>query len=253
MNLGWRLPNAVGRIIGGRFFDGAYAPANPADALAGFDELIVKPALGAASGAGKDVRVLPGAEAIAFAQGATRSGRENDWIIQELVRQSSTTARLNPSSVNTLRLTTLYVGERPEVIGAYVRIGLAGMRVDDKDGAGLECTVRDGVLDEIAYDQKFRPCAAHPDSGLKFGGIALPGWADACAMTTGAHSRLPELGMLSWDVAFDERDAPIVIEVNPDRQEIAMHQIARGPLFGARTAEIRARTRARTFLGHVIG
>ena len=45
------------------------------------------------------------------------------------------------------------------------------------------------------------------------------------------HAVIPDLGLLSWDIAIDTDGAPGVIEFNISRQEINTHQVCNGPVF----------------------
>lgn len=255
LNIGLKLPATLGRIVRGRFLDRDYRPADPRDALDGHREVVVKPALDRSSGAGKGVRFLPTADAVAFARTASSCAPGEEYVFQAPLTQSPTLARLNPSSVNTLRILTYGGPSAPSVLSAFLRIGRMSSRIDDCGAGGFECSVRDGRLAARAYDDFFAPYEAHPDTSVRFEDYALPGWTAACDLVTAIHARLPEIALISWDIAFDADERPITIELNTHRQDIISHQMFHGPLFGAFYDDMRARLtrRPRTAFGLVLG
>ncbi|MGK0254871.1 MAG: hypothetical protein ACI9OE_002386 [Mariniflexile sp.] len=52
------------------------------------------------------------------------------------------------------------------------------------------------------------------------------------------HLLIPYFRIVSWDIGVDSTGIPILIEYNTYHQDITIHQLANGPLFGAFTDEI---------------
>ena len=48
----------------------------------------------------------------------------------------------------------------------------------------------------------------------------------------------PHFRLISWDIALDKNNNPIIIEANLKYGEIDFHQLNNGPLFGDDTKEI---------------
>ena len=59
-----------------------------------------------------------------------------DIIVQEVVEQSPSTARFNPSSLNTFRITSLNINGRTSICSRTLKMGAPGNIVDNIGGAG---------------------------------------------------------------------------------------------------------------------
>jgi hypothetical protein len=46
------------------------------------------------------------------------------------------------------------------------------------------------------------------------------------------HQTIPELDLISWDMAVDYRGNPVVLEFNIRRQDINYNQVCNGPVLG---------------------
>lgn len=136
-------------------------------------------------------------------------------IIEERVIQSGTMAKLNESSVNTIRCITL--NTRHGVVPAYcfMKVGRAGAFVDNGGAGGILVGIdkETGVLDTDGFDEYFNRYSSHPDSGITFKGYALPEWSSLIALCKKLAMELPELGYIGWDLAHTE-SGWCVIEVN---------------------------------------
>lgn len=49
---------------------------------------------------------------------------------------------------------------------------------------------------------------------------------------------VPQFRLLSWDIAVDEDNSPILIEVNMYSGELDFHQLNNGPVFGCETEAV---------------
>jgi len=259
------LPATVARVIRGRLLDAAYRPVT-VDALA-LDparEYVIKPS--AETGGGKGVRFLQGAGvAAALTTPATPAtlaherhatpgpraadSRAADLIVQPVLGQAEELSRLNASSINTYRIVTLRLNGRIIHLSSVLRIGRSSARVDNQASGGMACGVNDGRLRGFAVDKAFRRLAAHPDSGVRFKGLALPAYRQAEALCHASHLLLPDIDMVSWDIAVTAEHVPVLIEFNLRGQEINFHQLCNGPLFGQCTGDVLDRARGRCRLG----
>lgn len=52
------------------------------------------------------------------------------------------------------------------------------------------------------------------------------------------HNQLDYFKLVSWDIAMDEDNQSLLIELNVKSQEINFHQFSNGPLFGKFTREV---------------
>jgi hypothetical protein len=232
--LGWScLPETVFRIINGRLFDPSYQmiALDTAMKLAratGLAEFVAKPARETGGGAGVQFLDLEGLDSFTAAHLKVNA----DWIVQRPIRQHGEMSRLHPSCVNTLRIITIRMAAAVTVVSAFVRIGTGNTRVDNLT-AGKSIAVgieRDGRLGKNGYDNDLRQCDVHPDHGYAFDQFIIPSFPAAQQTCIRLHQSIPELDLISWDVAISHDGAPIVLEFNIRRQDVNTSQVCSGPV-----------------------
>jgi hypothetical protein len=232
--MGWDcLPQTIFRIINGRLFDQTYEMIDVDTALAlardaDVPEAVVKPAI--ESGSGSRVEFLDQGQLATFLPANLHA--HSDWIIQRPIIQHEVMAELNASSVNTLRVVTIRVGAEVSVISSFAKIGARGARVDNVSAGNIAVGIQeDGRLREHGYDFAFGKSTRHPDHGYSYGDVVIPSYQSVLQTCTRLHRRIPDLDLLSWDVAVGRDGAPMVIEVNIRRQDVNITQICNGPVF----------------------
>ena len=187
-------------------------------------DYIAKPA-GLDSGAGRAVTVVPGRDLPGRLQALSRLSTR--LIVQQVFRGHEFFRSLNPTSLNTLRCVTLKDGDRPRLLSAVLRVGRQGRVTDNFDSGGIAIGVDDrGRLKDRAVDNILRAHRQHPDTGLAFAGLQIPHYQAMIDTCLEAHSRLRNLGVLSWDMALSQANAPVIVEVNCAYQSINLHQAA---------------------------
>lgn len=137
------------------------------------------------------------------------------YIFQELIRQHPALARLNESSVNTLRMITAQKDGRAIPLGTGVRIGRAGAHIDNWAQGGLIVNVdveQERTRGKGIY--KAGPTTeVHPDSGIALDGYALPFISEAVEVACAFHDDLYGFHSIGWDIAITE-SGPSIIEGN---------------------------------------
>jgi hypothetical protein len=160
------------------------------------------------------------------------------------VQQHRDIAVLNTTSLNTMRITT-YRKLDGEILqlGAYLRMGRNGSRVDTTDAGGLHVGIdseRSVLAADACNKDGSKVYQAHPDNGLLFAGRKVPGFAAARDACLAAHRHLPWLDLASWDVAIDTAGHPVMIKVDA-ATSIGVAQISLGPLFSPVVDDLRQR------------
>lgn len=176
----------------------------------------------------KDILAFP---ATAECRHLFRSITSSCFIFQEEIIQHAELNRLNPTCLNTIRIDT-YLNEysKPEIISAYIRMGISGAVIDNLRAGGLYAGVDliSGRLHEIARNKiEFGGlvCHKHPDSGVEFNDFVIPYFAEVKAMACQAAELLQEK-LVGWDIGIAE-NGPVLIEGN-GWYEITFSQIAFG-------------------------
>lgn len=161
-------------------------------------------------------------------------------IVQKPIEQSKSLAILNPSSVNTLRiLSMIRPNGKIKICSSIVRMGRNGKKVDNASSGGITCGINpDGSLKDVAFSTNGEKYYSHPDTGVKFNKITIPLYSEIIDLVTQTHPHLPNFRLISWDIAIDKSDKPILIELNLCCGELDFHQLNNGPVFGEDTQEI---------------
>jgi hypothetical protein len=162
---------------------------------------------------------------------------QNNFVVQELLTQSEQTARFNPTSLNTFRVTTLLLNGKLTVLGVWLRCGAKGALVDNLTSGGIaSCILPDGRMScgtNISVPQ-----IDYSPTGLKFEDCHIIHFEQIVEKAMLCHRKIPVVAMIGWDFALDSNDEPVFIEANlrcPDTWPLQMTQ---GPIFGDRLHEV---------------
>ena len=161
------------------------------------------------------------------------------YIVQGLLRQHPAMAAINPTSVNTVRVMTLFRNGKVLPLSSVLRMGIGGSRVDNCSSGGIVCGITDdGHLKDVAYDGAANKFHTHPQ-GYKFSGEEVPGFSECVELAKKLSYRFYGASrLISWDFAVDEEAHPVLIEMNISFGELDFHQLCNGPIFGEDTMEI---------------
>lgn len=183
-----------------------------------------------ASSGGKGVRFL--------GKGSTRDDIsealdvDRDVAVQLVMQQHPEMAKMNASSVNTIRIICIMLDGESIPLSAVVRIGNSGSRVDNFGSGSVGCGVKpDGRLNDCGYTQKGERYDVHPN-GFVFSEGFVPNFDKALEAVKRCHMHVPMFGVASWDIAIDADGEPVLIEDNVGGAGIDIHQYNNGPLYG---------------------
>ncbi len=226
-------PTTLIRKIHGQYLDPGFEPISKAQAVDKLFEnldpgVVVK--ISRASSGGKGVRFL--------GTGSTKDDIsaaldiDPDVAVQLVMRQHPEMAKMNASSVNTIRIICIILDGESIPLSAVVRIGNSGSRVDNFSSGGVGCGVRpDGHLNDCGYTQRGERYDVHPN-GFVFSEGFVPNFGKALEAVKRCHMHVPMFGVASWDIAIDTDGEPVLIEYNVGGAGIDIHQYNNGPLYG---------------------
>ena len=233
------MPKTIVYRINGFWYNGDYKLINESQALLFImenRECFIKKAID--SYGGKGVFYFNSmTQTIDYLKGIL-SDLTSDIVVQEAIVQSPTMSQLNESSVNTVRLISLLGNDGiVKIYSTIVRMGgVKGIKVDNATSGGITCGVTEnGQLKNIAYNAKGDKFMEHPSSKIHFETIRIPNFDKVKEMVVKAHLQVPHFRLVSWDIAIDLYDNPILIEANLCDGEIDFHQLNNGPLFNKDT------------------
>ena len=138
-------------------------------------------------------------------------------LIEEPLDQAEELARLNPSSINTLRVITM-IDRNGEIHipFANIRIGRANSFVDNFSTGGVTASIdiETGIVDSRLYDKKGNTYTLHPDTGEPVVGFQVPEWEQVLATIKQAAAVVPSLRYVGWDVVVRKDRRISLIEGN---------------------------------------
>ncbi|MBQ2311741.1 MAG: hypothetical protein II185_04230 [Firmicutes bacterium] len=229
-----RRPEVVARNIYGQLLDKEYnviSPGSMLEACLSEPELVIKPTI-ETTGARNVVFVDVKKEGVQGLKAAL-DGAGCDYVVQKVLDQHPNLAALNPDSINTVRILSLLWNDEVSIIGALVRIGVKGVRVDNLVRSnGISCAIGEcGRFIERGYDKTGKPYAEAPN-GMILGGYKIPCFDKAVNLAKKYHPRFSHFKLIGWDITITPEGEPVLIEMNLDQPDLYFHQLPMGPLFG---------------------
>ena len=162
-----------------------------------------------------------------------------NFIIQSKLAQHPDLARLNPSSVNTIRVLSYRKGNEVIILYAVIRIGRLGKNVDNETSGGIKADINliTGQIKGPASGSPTEKDMDYTDSGVLVDGYQIPSFEKILDFVKDLHLRLPYFRLVGWDISVDTDGNPVMIEWNRSAE---LSQVAHGPAFGEYTEEILA-------------
>ncbi len=130
----------------------------------------------------------------------------NQWIVEELIRQSDDMASWNPSSVNTVRISSFLNRKGFFILCPFIRTGRKGSVVDNGGKGGLYAAI-DEKTGRIITDGKDEMCVVyseHPDSHVVYKGWQIPEWDELLKLAEEIHQLFPKHKYIAWDFAHTD-------------------------------------------------
>lgn len=192
------------------------------DFLRRHGQCVVKPL---DSACGQGVELLDGSDPDEALEHILRAA---PCIAEERIIQCAALAKLNPSSVNTVRMVTVLTnGGQVIVHRPFFRIGRAGSIVDNGGAGGMFARIdeKTGVLCSPGMDELGNRFLTHPDTGEQIIGFRLPEWDAALALAQRLAPELPDARYVGWDFALTDRGW-VVVEGNAHTQFIGQQLTA---------------------------
>ncbi len=161
---------------------------------------------------------------------------KKEFIAEEYIHQEDALSKLNPTSVNTIRMATFLDGDKTMRLFSFLRIGRNGMIIDNASANGVltPIDVNTGICRHNFFSKWGGQFEKHPDHGYEIKGFQIPNWQDLLAMIDKLTRIVPEQRYVCWDIALTDKGYEL-IEANSQGQ-VAAIQIARGEGF-RKTAE----------------
>ena len=234
-------PKTIVKNVNGYFYDG-HNPLTEAEAVeicSNLDEAIIKPTLEGTWGKGVElIRTENGMipKLNCSVQDLFKKYKRS-FIIQERLEQHADIARLNPTSLNTLRVMSYRRGNEVVVLYAVIRIGRKDQVIDNETAGGIKADIDllTGKIKGVAFGNPKEPLMPKTDVGTVLDGYQMPSFPEVIQFVKEMHFRLPYFNLIGWDISVDKNGKPALIEWN---RAAELSQVAHGPAFGEFTEEI---------------
>jgi hypothetical protein len=164
-----------------------------------------------------------GIEKIVYENGMDTESIYNDLyrsgcvLAEEVVVQCAEMDTLCDTSVNTIRLVTIYNSDDDVAVAAgAIRMGRAGNYVDNFNHGGLAVIldVSTGLSATDGYDKERITYKTVPEIGTVLKGFKTPQWEECKQLVMDAARVVPQVRYVAWDVAVSKDKGPLLIEGN---------------------------------------
>ena len=141
--------------------------------------------------------------------------KTNNEFIEELVIQDKEWDKLNPGSINTIRVYTYALNGKSRILYACSRIGSSDAIVDNfhSGGVGVLVDVEKGCLVGKAINKANEVSEVTPRTKIKVDGYKIPMWDEVKKMVLEAALVNDKVNIVGWDVALSNK-GPLLIEGN---------------------------------------
>lgn len=226
-----KFPKTIVRNIDGNFYDCKYCHITEEKAkeiIKAYNKVVYKPSI--ESGFGRSVALVYVQKENPLTLG------KKDYVIQEVLSQHPDLANLNESSVNVIRIVTVFIDGEVEVATAALRIGGVGSFADNEtteDGKGMIIIGIDenGRLRKNGYFSCGVMTTKNP-AGTEFLGYEIPKYDEILEIAKKAHTLYPRLCFIAWDFCVDKDGDIICMEYNARGPGILYYQYCNGGLLG---------------------
>lgn len=143
--------------------------------------------------------------------------KKERYILEELVIQHPDIAKLNPDTLNTIRIFTLLrIDNIPIIPYAGIRIGRKGYIVDNVSAGGLcaKINLTTGKIETEGVDMYRDRYAVHPDTNVAIKGFQIPHWEKVIETVKEASFVVPQVRYIGWDIAITAKGEVEIIEGN---------------------------------------
>ena len=141
--------------------------------------------------------------------------KKDNCFLEELVIQNKEWSKLNPKSLNTIRVVTYSINDKAEVLYAVARIGSGKSIVDNfhQGGVGVKVNTLKGCLEGSAIDKDNHESKVTNLTKVKLDGFKIPYWDEIVKMVCKAAKVNNNVHIVGWDVALTD-NGPLIIEGN---------------------------------------
>lgn len=135
-------------------------------------------------------------------------------VIEEYVTNADAIYKLNPTSLNTIRIVTVHDENSCNYVCACLRIGATGFEVDNVScgGTSADIDLETGRIRTLFFCNKYKRNEMS-QVGRNEIGLEIPFWHETLEMISSASKVIKGIHIVGWDVAITPK-GPVLIEGN---------------------------------------
>lgn len=142
---------------------------------------------------------------------------KGSYIIEPVINNHRDLQELNPNSLNTIRVISVFDSGNCVIISAALRMG-NGKRTDNVSAGGLiaPINIKDGLVYKPAISGDptcIKQYPSHPITGTSIVGLYIPFWDELLAMIQKMAKILSSIKSIGWDIAITPT-GPVLVEMN---------------------------------------
>lgn len=136
---------------------------------------------------------------------AKHPSKESKMVLEELIRQDESLAKLHPDSVNAIRATAVRGKDgKITIYHPWIKAGVGGTFVASAAYAGFDAEIdpETGIVITDGYRESGEVYKVHPDSGITIKGFQIPKWKELIAFVNEIMAKLPQHNYVGWDLVL---------------------------------------------------
>lgn len=136
---------------------------------------------------------------------ARHPSRMSKMVLEELINQDESMARLHPASVNGVRATAVRGKDgKIHVFHPWLKGAFGGVFIGTgiKGGFAAEIDPATGIIITEARRKHGENFTVHPDTGITIKGFQIPKWDELLTLVDQLMKELPDYGYIGWDLVL---------------------------------------------------
>lgn len=134
-------------------------------------------------------------------------GKENSMILEELLVQVPEMAAMHPNSINGVRVTTVRVGDKVNILYPWFKIGRFGQFLTSAVFGTLDACIdaETGIVNTPGCSESNERFDVHPDTGVPILGFQIPKWKELIETVTELAKVIDTVHYVGWDMVLTEK------------------------------------------------
>jgi len=142
--------------------------------------------------------------------------KDKNMIVEDYIEQIKELAEIHQNSLNTIRVNTIFLNNKVNIITALIRFGNNNSCVDNVSSGGMAASIdiNTGIINSFAKDYNLNEFIMHPITNKQITGLTIPHWDAVKKLVIELAPMTPENMYVAWDIAITET-VPVLVEGNP--------------------------------------